>query len=157
MATTRHAASGASAESGIRLVARQQGETSARQRGDRAEVTFVECQQPPGPEPVREKHHRKVSQPKIKVGVLLIQPGHGTVLSRGQSLDPEPAGRDIAQERASFRAPPPGRVRSTRSPLRSAIVRRTWAEGASGEVAAFFFTLAATNEPRGPGHAHLKQ
>jgi hypothetical protein len=50
-----------SARSGVRLVTGQQGETSARQRGDRAEVTFVERQQPPRPEPVRENHHRKVS------------------------------------------------------------------------------------------------
>lgn len=82
-----------------KLVKGQQGETSARQQGDRAEVTFVERQQPPRPEPVRENHHRKVSQPKIKVGILLIQPGHGAVLIRGQSLNPEPPGRHVAQER----------------------------------------------------------
>jgi hypothetical protein len=94
-----------SARSRVRLVAGQ-GETSARQRGDRAEVTVVERQQPPRPEPVRENHHRKVSQPKIKVGILLIQPGRGAVLIRGQSLNPEPRRVDYGQSLPLARTAP---------------------------------------------------
>jgi hypothetical protein len=48
---------------------------------------------------MRENHHRQVSQPKIKVGILLIQPGHGAVLIRGKSLNPESPCRHVAQER----------------------------------------------------------
>ena len=92
--------------SGACVVAGQQSETAARQRGDRAEVTFVERQQPPRPEPVGKNHHRKVSQPKIKGVILLTQPGHRPVLIRGQSLNPEPPCRHVAQERpGSQRAP----------------------------------------------------
>jgi hypothetical protein len=92
--------------SGPRVVAGQQGETATRQLGDRAEVTFVERQQPPRPETMGKNHHRKVSQPKIKSGILLIQPGHRAMLIRGQSLNTEPPCRHVAQERpGSKRAP----------------------------------------------------
>jgi hypothetical protein len=37
-------------------------------------------------EPAGENHHGKLSQPKIKVGILLVQPSHGAVFIRGQSL-----------------------------------------------------------------------
>ena len=97
--------------SGARVVAGKQGETATRQRGDRAEVAFVERQQPPRPETVGKNHHRKVSQPEIKIGVLLIQPGHRAMLIRGQSLNPEPPRRHVAQERPGSQRAPATRMR----------------------------------------------
>ncbi|MGH3182129.1 MAG: hypothetical protein ACRDOH_03920 [Streptosporangiaceae bacterium] len=70
--------------------ARALAETATGQRGDRVEVTLIECQEPRRPETVRQDHHRKIRQPEIKVGVLLIEPRHRAVLISGQSLNPEP-------------------------------------------------------------------
>ena len=80
-------------------VARQQHETATRQRRDRTEVALVERQQPPCPESVSEYHHGYICQPKVKIGVLLIEPRHRAVLISSQSAHPEPPRRHVAQER----------------------------------------------------------
>lgn len=45
------------ARSAFHTVAREQRETTADQRRDRAKITFIERQQPPRPESVRQDHH----------------------------------------------------------------------------------------------------
>ncbi len=109
-------------------VAWKQRETAPRWRGDRSEVTFVEGQQPPRPKTVSKNHHRKICQPKIKVGVLLIQPCHGAVLISRQPLDQEPARRHVAQEG-------PGRCGAPAAPDEIVHFRRHWCR--DNQVSAF--------------------
>ena len=84
---------------------------AAAERGDGAEVAVVEGQQAGGTKPSGQDDNRGVCQPKLKVGVLLVQTRGQCVLVWGQSLYQESPRRHVAQERPGGLGIPRRRIR----------------------------------------------